>query len=237
MKPLRALALALVASQACAQEPATPADVTAWLGTASPDAVHAAAEGDLTGHGTKDWAGVVHRTLSAAELQAQAEADPDAREDTMGGWQVVVFLQQPDGHHRLAVQSPPFSWNCGTSRCWMDDMHIARQSLFVQRKWTWHGCYDEVNFQFKARDGGWPLIGIRSESSSTPYPDDDGTKPSKMQNIDWNRLTGDVIVSSSQDWKHKHVKRLKISKPTLDLADFEDYSVPVEDSLPSICTG
>ncbi len=229
---IAALGLVLFATPASADD-APPPDVIAWLGTPSNDAVRAGVDGDLTGQGTKDWAGVVHRLVPPAEAKAASEADPDARDDPLGGWQIVVFLQQPDGHHRLAVASPPFSWDCGTSRCWMEDMHIARQSVFVQRIWQWHGCWDNVLFQFKARQGGWPLIGVNANSDETPYPDDGG--PSVSQVTDWNRITGDVVVTRTVGKQPARVNRLRIVEPPVDLADFSDFAPPYHPKLPSIC--
>ena len=231
---IAALGLALVAGPAFADY-APPPDVIAWLGTSSNDAIQAFVEGDLSGHGTKDWAGVVHRLLPAAEAKAASDADPDARGDPLGGWQVAVFLQQPDGHYRLAVASAPFSWDCGTSRCWMDQMYIERQSVFVQRIWHWHGCFDNVMFQFKARSGGWPLIGVKADSTEDPYPDDGSTDtPSVHQLTDWNRITGDVVVDRTVGKRHS-VKRLRIVEPSVDLANFSDYAPPYNPKLPSIC--
>lgn len=230
---IAALGLALVATPASADYAPPPPDVIAWLGTPSNDAVRASVEGDLTGHGTRDWAGVVHRLVPAAEAKAASEADPDARDDPLGGWQIAVFLQQPDGHHRLAVASPPFSWDCGTSRCWMEQMDIQKQSVFVQRIWQWHGCWDNVMFQFKARSGGWPLIGVKANSDETPYPDDGG--PSVSQVTDWNRITGDVIVTRTVDKHPARVLRLRIAEPTVDLAEFSDFSPPRHEKLPGLC--
>ena len=225
-----ALWTAFVAWPTWADEP-TPPDVIAWIGTPSTDAIHAIATGDLSGHGTRDWAGVVRRPAPAARVDA--EADVDARPDPLGGWQIVIFLQQPDRHYRLAVQSPPFSFDCGTSRCWSEDMHIDKQSLFVDRLWSWHGCFDKVLFQFKARNGGWPLIGVRSDSSEVPYPDDGG--PSTTQTVDYNRITGDIVVAHGTSPHPARTRRFKLVRPALDLADFDDFTPPSGGGIPSIC--
>lgn len=231
-----ALGLALFGAAARAEYVPIPPDVIAWLGTSAPEAIQASVGGDLTGHGTKDWAGVVHRLVPPAEAQAASEADTVARDDPLGGWQIAVFLQQPDGHLRLAVASPPFSWDCGTSRCWMDFMSIERQSVFVQRIWHWHGCFDNVMFQFKARNGGWPLIGVKANSTEDPYPDDGSTDtPSVAQLTDWNRITGDVVVHRTVGKRPDRVLRLRIVEPTVDLADFGDFSPPRHEKLPSTC--
>lgn len=223
-----ALWAAFVVLPTWADEP-TPPDVIAWIGTASTDAIQAFTMGDLSGHGTRDWAGIVRRPASTALADADAEPDP------LGGWQIVVFLQQPGQHYRLAVQSPPFSYDCGTSRCWMEDMHIERQSLFVQRLWSWHGCFDNVMFQFKARDGGWPLIGVKSNSDAVPYPDDGG--PTTNQIIDYNRVTGDVIVTRRTSPHPARATHMKIVKPLLDLADFVDFNPPTGEKIPGVCGG
>ena len=231
-----ALGLALAAPPALADYAPAPPDVIAWVGTSSPDAISAGVAGDLSGHGTQDWAGVVHRVLPKPPPNPRAPDEPEDRIDTLGGWQIVVFLQQPDGGYRLAVQSPPFSWDCGTSRCWMDDMHIARRSVFVQRVWHWHGCFDNVMFQFKARNGGWPLVGVKANSTEDPYPDDGSTDtPSISQLTDWNRITGDAVVTRTVGKHPARVLRLRILEPTIDLADFDDFSPPRHAKLPSIC--
>ncbi len=217
-----ALLVSLVAAPTWAGGWPAPADVTAWVGSESSERFQVSETGDLSGRGTTDWAGVVRR------------ASADVGADQLGGWQVVVFLQQPDGHYRLAVQSPPFSFNCGTSRCWMENLRIARRSVFVEWKLHWHNQFSTATLQFQARDGGWPVIGRRDEVSDDP---DDGS-PSWQQTVDVDRLTGQAIVTCKMDHRAKRTTRSKLPYPRTDLADFSDWFY--EDSyekLPGRCPG
>ena len=216
---LATLGMAVIAAPALAGGWPPPADVTAWIGTASSDAVRMAEMGDLSGRGTNDWAGVVRR------------ASFDAGAEPLGGWQVIVFLQQPDGHYRPAAQSAPFSFDCGTSRCWMETMRIDRRSVFIEAISHWHSQFDHVTYQFKARDGGWPLIGVVEDSSGDP---DDGG-PSWQETIDFNRLTHRVVVTCQVDGKPARVTRHRLVVPQQDLTDFDQFFSGMDDGIQGRC--
>ena len=212
------LCAALLAGPACGEE-SLPPEIEAWIGSPPDDAVKLGVRGDLSGRGTRDWAGVVR------------PASFDAKADPLGGWQVVVFLQQPDGHYRLAVHSKPFSFDCGSSWCSLKDLRIERHSLFVEWLSHWHAIFESGTYQFQPRDGAWPLIGMVKDTSDDP---DDGG-PSSQETISHNRLTGDVVVSCTMGGKPPRVRRSRIVAPRLDLADFALFHTDLDVDFPGRC--
>jgi hypothetical protein len=218
-----ALAAALIAGRAWA-EPATPPDVQHWLATMASSSVESSAIGDLAGHGTSDWAGIVSVTAPGEERSASL---------------VAVFLQQADGHYRLAARSTGQSSDCGTSTCGIDDLQIRRQSVLFRWSLHWHGCDDEVRFQFKRSGEHWPLIGVVSHSTEVPYgPDESGNDrqgPPRTVAVDHNRLTGDAIVTQRSGQGAPRVTRLKLALPPQDLDGFGDFGVPEHKAFPALC--
>ena len=214
-----------VAADAPAADTAIPAEAQAWLSSGSDARVENDAWGDLSGHGTRDWAGLVDVTMPNDEERYHLR--------------VVVFMQRPDGRYRLAVQSATQREDCGTSDCQLDDMRIAKQSLFVGWRARWHGCNDAVTFQFRARDGHWPLIGVVTRSTEDPWGTDENDQPlsgrSLSVTIDHNRLTGDAIVTRRTDTGAARVSRFKLIKPVEDLENFDSFTVPVDKEIPGLC--
>ena len=220
-----ALALAIVAAIAAPARADTPlpADVAAWLAKGDPYSADGTI-GDLTGTGTQDWAGLVELTPAGDEHRYRL---------------VVVFLQQPDGHYRLAAKTVAQPTDCGTSVCGVDGLDIQRHSVFIHWTMDWHGCHDQVSFQFKRMGQHWPLIGVVSGSTEMPYGvdenDDPRQGPTLVIGIDHNRLTGDAIVTQRKGRQAPRVTRLKLLLPPVDLDGFGDFGVPENKAFPALC--
>ena len=213
------------AADAIAPDASVPADVQTWVDAGSNGGIDVQARGDLTGHGTRDWAGVVNVTLP----------------DDSDRWaaRLVVFLQQPDGHYRLAAQSAAQPLDCGTARCEWGDLRIARHSVFVDRHFGWHGCSLDVTFQFKSKDAHWPLIGVVSDSDDTPYGLDANGKdregPTYHVHVDHNRITGDVIATEKIGKRAARTVRAKVPPIAQDLEGFDGFTEPSNDGVPKHC--
>jgi len=224
-----------------AAEPPTPPDVAAYFHS-TPDATEADAStggeggaesiysdviGDLTGHQTLDWAGIAWRAADNVGVAS----------DERGPGRLYIFLEGPEATHRPVARSQPLSTQCGTARCWLEELRIARQSVYVTWATSWHGCFDRSTSQFKRVGDRWRLVGVRRESREDPYGDDDLT-PSREVIVDRNALTGDTIVSVSIHDRHTMVRHMKIDAPSRWLEDYSldlDFGVPHSRAIPVTC--
>ena len=137
-----------VAADAPAADTAIPAEAQAWLSSGSDARVENDAWGDLSGHGTRDWAGLVDVSMPNDEERYHLR--------------VVSFMQRPDSRYRLAAQSATQREDCGTSDCRLDEIRIAKQSLFV----GWRALARLQRYGHLPVQGeGWPLAAHRSRHS------------------------------------------------------------------------
>lgn len=126
------------------------------------------AKGDLNGDGLADWAGVVRREKG----------------DFLSTYQVYVLLRQPNGGYRVAETSTEAEIP-GMGCCWVEDLRIARSSIYIQNNAKTAATMEAATHQFKLYQGQWRLIGVRiyyiDHSSNT------------TTDTDVNLLTGLVI--------------------------------------------
>ena len=219
-----ALGISLLAPMAEADTPVPP-DVQTWLASGTNGSIEASASGDLTGRRTHDWAGLVDVMLPG---------DDERRISRL-----VVFVEQPDGHLRLAAQSAAQPHDCGTARCEWGDVRIAKQSIFVDRHFGWHGCSLEITLQFKARGEHWPLVGEVSDSTDVPWgldakgQEQDG--PTYAVHVDHNHLTGDVIAREKIATRRARTIRTRVPLRSADLENFDDFTEPSDPGVPEHC--
>lgn len=126
------------------------------------------AKGDLNGDGLADWAGVVRREKG----------------DFLSTYQLYVLLRQPNGGYRAAETSTEAEIP-GMGCCWVEDLRIARSSIYIQNNAKTAATMEAATHQFKLYQGQWRLIGVRiyyiDHSSNT------------STDTDVNLLTGLVI--------------------------------------------
>lgn len=233
----------LLGLPAHAEDPFTPPDIAAYFrlspgAPAAPasardrtDSIETYAVGDLTGRHTLDWAGM------ARHDDDDAVADADADADDRNALRLYVFLEGPDATHRPVARSEPLSTQCGTSRCWIEGLGIARQSVYVTWATSWHQCFDRSTSQFKSIGGRWRLVGVRRESREDPDGDDDHT-PSREVIVDRNALTGETTVTISTYRKPRIVRHLKIDAPARWLEEYSldlEFGVPHSRAIPVTC--
>lgn len=156
-----------------------PIDATAQTEFPSPDAfvksifkgksdLSTEAKGDLNGDGLADWAGVVRREKG----------------DFLSTYQLYVLMRQPNGGYRVAETSTEAQIP-GVGCCWVEDLRIARSSIYIQNNAKTAATMEAATHQFKLYQGQWRLIGVRiyyiDHSSNT------------STDTDVNLLTGLVI--------------------------------------------
>lgn len=164
------------------------------------DRVSVAARGDLNGDGLEDWAGVIERRR------------PDASQT----YQLYVLLQSPRGGFRVAERSKeaPFS---GTGCCWVEDLRIARSSIYVQNNAKSGGSMEAVTHQFKLYRGAWRQVGLRI------YRTDQTSDTST--DTDMNLLTGSVTEETQKgDDKPAARRRRRKKFPARLLKDFDFFT-------------
>jgi hypothetical protein len=140
------------------------------------------AKGDLNGDGLPDWAGVIRREKG----------------DFQSTYQLYVLLRQPNGGYRVAETSTEADIP-GMGCCWVEDLRIARSSIYIQNNAKTAATMEAATHQFKLQQGQWRLIGVRiyyidhSANSST--------------DTDVNLLTGLVIEKKQKGERRPTVTR------------------------------
>ena len=154
------------------------------------------AKGDLNGDGLADWAGVVRREKG----------------DSASTYQLYVLLQQTQGGYRIAETSTEASIP-GMGCCWVEDLRIARSSIYIQNNAKTAATMEAATHQFKLYKGQWRLIGVRiyyidhSSDSST--------------DTDVNLLTGLVIEKKQKGERRPAITRRSKKFPLRLLKDFD----------------
>ena len=140
------------------------------------------AKGDLNGDGLPDWAGVIRREKG----------------DFQSTYQLYVLLRQPNGGYRVAETSTEADIP-GMGCCWVEDLRIARSTIYIQNNAKTAATMEAATHQFKLQQGQWRLIGVRiyyidhSSNSST--------------DTDVNLLTGLVIEKKQKGERRPTVTR------------------------------
>ena len=159
------------------------------------------ARGDLNGDGLPDWAGVIHRRPV----------------DESPTYQLYVLLRLREGGFHVAAKSIEEEIP-GMGCCWVEDLQIRRNSLFVQNNAKTAAVMEAVTHQFKLHDGQWRLVGIKSYYTDQG-PESEGTKATTM-----NFLTG-LVIEKSQKGYRKPVTRSRRTKFSTHLLKDFDFSI------------
>ena len=159
------------------------------------------AKGDLSGDGLEDWAGVIHRQ--------QADSSPT--------YQLYVLLRSPQGGFRVAEKSIEEEIP-GMGCCWVEDLKIRRNSIYIQNNAKTASIMEAVTHQFKLHKGAWRLVGIRI------YHTDLSPEAPATVDTDMNLLTGSVIEKRQQGDNKPVTKSRRKKFATYLLKDF-DFSV------------
>lgn len=162
------------------------------------------ARGDLNGDGLADWAGVIHRHVG--------------EEDAAPTYQLYVLMRQPRGGFQLAEKSTEAEVP-GMGCCWVEDLEIARSSIYVQNNAKTVSVMEAVTHQFKLYRGQWRLVGIRSYLTEHT-PGDEGTV-----DTDINLLTGEVVEKVQDGDKKPVIKRRREEKSATYLLKDFDFSI------------
>ena len=140
------------------------------------------AKGDLNGDGLADWAGVIRREKG----------------DFLSTYQLYVLLQLSGGGYRVAETSTEAEIP-GMGCCWVEDLKIARSSIYIQNNAKTAAAMEAATHQFKLHRGQWRLIGVRI------YHIDHSSDTST--DTDVNILTGLVIEKKQKGQRHPTTTR------------------------------
>lgn len=154
------------------------------------------AKGDLNGDRRADWAGVIRREKG----------------DFQATYQLYVLLQQPSGGYRVAETSTEAEIP-GMGCCWVEDLRIARSSIYIQNNAKTAATMEAATHQFKLSQGQWRLIGVRiyyiDHSSNT------------STDTDVNLLTGLVIEKKQRGERRPTITRRNQKFALRLLKDFD----------------
>ena len=131
-----------IAASAQAEFPSTDAFAKSVVKEKSDLSVEA--KGDLNGDGLPDWAGVVRREKG----------------DFQSTYQLYVLLRSTGGGYRVAETSTEADIP-GMGCCWVEDLRIARSSIYIQNNAKTAATMEAATHQFKLYGGQWRLIGVR----------------------------------------------------------------------------
>lgn len=140
------------------------------------------ARGDLNGDGLADWAGVVRREKG----------------DFLSTYQLYVLLRLPGGGYRVAEKSTEAEIP-GMGCCWVEDLRIARSSIYIQDNAKTAATMEAATHQFKLYQGQWRLVGVRIY-----YTD---LSANTSTDTDVNLLTGLVIEKKQKGERRPTVTR------------------------------
>lgn len=184
------------ASQTAAAAAAEFQSIDAFVRSMPHAQVSDSVEGDLTGKGRKDWAGLL--------------LFEDANET-----QLFVLERLASGSYQIAAKSQTRTGAWGTGNFMFQGLAIKNQSLFVDFSYHYgtYRCDGHVVSQFKRYQNTWRMIGVKSEEAC----DCTGTKVVS----DTNLLTGDANVIKTVNGKRSS-SRLKAPPRLILLSDFVD---------------
>lgn len=155
------------------------------------------AKGDLNGDALADWAGVVRREKG----------------DFQSTYQLYVLLQLPGGSYRVAETSTEAEIP-GMGCCWVEDLKIARSSIFIQDNAKTAATMEAATHQFKLHRGQWRLIGVRI------YYIDHSTDTSTETDV--NLLTG-LVIEKKQKGERRPTTTRRSKKFALRLLKDFDF--------------
>lgn len=173
-----------IVASAQAEFPSTDAFVKSIVKGKSDLSVEA--KGDLNGDGLADWAGVVRREKG----------------DFQSTYQLYVLLQLPGGGYRVAETSTEAEIP-GMGCCWVEDLRIARSSIYIQNNAKTAATMEAATHQFKLQRGQWRLIGVRI------YYLDHSTNTSTETDV--NLLTG-LVIEKKQKGERRPAATTRRSK-------------------------
>ena len=155
------------------------------------------AKGDLNGDGLADWAGVVRREKG----------------DFLSTYQLYVLLRQPNSGYRVTETSTEAEIP-GMGCCWVEDLRIARSSIYIQNNAKTAATMEAATHQFKLSQGQWRLIGVRiyylDHSSNT------------STDTDVNLLTG-LVIEKKQKGERRPTTTRRSKKFALRLLKDFDF--------------
>lgn len=160
------------------------------------DKLSAEAKGDLNGDRLEDWAGVIQRQK------------PDSTQTQ----QLYVLLRSGQGGYRLAGKSKEATV-AGMGCCWVENLEIARSSIYIQNNAKTANTMEAATHQFKLSQGEWRLVGLRI------YYTDLGADTST--DTDMNLLTGLVIEKKQKGEGKPATTRRRRKFGTHHLKDFD----------------
>ena len=146
------------------------------------DRVSVDAHGDLNGDGLQDWAAVIHRQ----------------KPDSAPTYQLYVLLRQTNAVYRVAEKSLEEEI-AGMGCCWVEDLRIARSSIYIQNNAKTAATMEAATHQFKLHNGEWRLVGVKI--FYTDHSTDVSTE------TDMNLLTGLVIEKKQKGARRPVTKR------------------------------
>jgi len=171
-------------SPAFSQQTTEFKSVDAFLGSLNQAEVRGAAEGDIFGSRSMDWAGIV---VSRSQDTETAE--------------IYILEKLNSGSYRLAGKSAPRDASGGTGNYYLEDLFIENRSVHVTLSYHWHSCAGNSTSQFSVTKNGLQLVGI--ESFETNSVDGSGTE----LNTSINMLTSKAIFKTTNKGKVKVVRK------------------------------
>jgi len=154
------------------------------------------ARGDLNGDGLEDWSGVIRRE----------------KDTFLSTYQLYVLFQQRGGSYRVAQKSTEAEIP-GMGCCWVEDLRIARSSIYIQNNAKTAVTMEAATHQFKLYKGQWRLIGV------TIYYTDHSSN--STTDTDVNLLTGLVIEKKQRGKRPQTVTRKSRKFDVRLLKDFD----------------
>lgn len=169
-------------SNATAQVEFTSTDAFLKSILSGEDRLSVDAHGDLNGDGLQDWAAVIHRQ----------------KPDSAPTYQLYVLLRHTNAAYRVAEKSLEEEI-AGMGCCWVEDLRIARSSIYIQNNAKTAATMEAATHQFKLHNGEWRLVGVKI------FYIDHSTDVSTE--TDMNLLTGLVIEKKQKGTRRPVTKR------------------------------
>ena len=155
------------------------------------------AKGDLNGDGLVDWAGVIRREKG----------------DFLSTYQLYVLLRTSGGGYRVAETSTEAEIP-GMGCCWVEDLRIARSSIYIQNNAKTAATMEAATHQFKLHGGQWRLIGVKI------YYIDHSSNTSTETDV--NLLTG-LVIEKKQKGERRPTTTRRSKKFALRLLKDFDF--------------
>jgi hypothetical protein len=163
------------------------------------------AKGDLNGDGLEDLALVLVLQSNAADTSRRTR-------------QLIVLLQTKVGDYEIATASVAAE-EVGVGCCWVDDLEIKNQSIYIQNNAKTASTMEAATHQFKLRNGFWQLAGVRIVFL------DLGKDPQETTIQDFNTLNGKAIITFQKEGAAARARTLQqkqLKTPLLKNFDFNN---------------